>query len=153
MQIKLYKAIKLKAKLIGELKNIGFSITQENTIVVGNTRNYDVKELIAKYDDKMNCLVKVKNAIHLANNNIYSKICLLSEYKLKAANFKRMDCKNGPNTDFKSYREEIITEFDSEIIIPDRDALVKELESKITILQDELDEYNYTTTVEIKEVC
>lgn len=153
MEIKLYKAIKLKNKLIGEIKNLGRLIENENTIVVGNTRNYDVEDLITKYEDKMNCLVKVKTAIHLANNEIYHKICLLSELKLQASSYKRLACTNGPAPNYTNYRDDDIAEFHSAILMIDKDTRVKEIEIKITNLQDELDEYNYNTIVTIVEVC
>jgi len=128
-------------------------INNENTIVVGNTRNYDINELIEKYEDKMNCLIKVKTAIHKANNEIYHKICQLSEYKLLATHYKRLSCSNGPNTNYKNYREQEIVEFDSQIQVLDRDSMIKALETKISNLQDELDEYNYNTDIEIVAVC
>lgn len=142
------QALKQKNKLVQELRELNTRLHANNSIIEGNERNYSSKETLTVIYNKINELTVLKTKIHRANGPIYDKIFLLSELKSLAQGLRSLDCTNGIAEDFYSRRSESQIVKTTEISVQERDTEVKFLESRIEQIQDELDQFNATTTIE-----
>ncbi len=142
------QALKQKNKLVQELRELNTRLTANNSIIEGNTRDYSAKETLSDIYIKVNELTVLKTKIHRANTPVYDKIFLLSELKSLAQSLRNLDCTNGIAQDFYSRRSETQVIKTSEISVQAKDNEVKFLETRIEQIQDELDQFNATTTIE-----
>lgn len=112
--------------------------------------DYDNREVLARLRAKLAELVKVKAAVGAANAKIYDKIFRLAELKGLAATLTGLDTKAGTfheNGRFgePAYEVEYVAQLNKVHV----DELVAELKNEIQKLQDELDEFNFTNSVEL----
>lgn len=140
--MKIAKALKQKNKLVAELKQLRDRLEEYNAVIKGNPRPYDMATLQRDTYAKMQELVRLKTQIAQANNNVYDKIFELSELKGLVQFYKRLTIKDGIISD--RYGEGTL-QYEAVLKPNERDALVAELEVRIELLQDELDEFNTIT--------
>lgn len=143
------QALKLKNRLINDIKQLNQRLHEYNSVVEGNPRPYSAKETLASIYNKIDELTALKTQIHLANAKVYNKIFLLSELKSLVKMMKGLDCTEGAANDYYSRRNEVTTVKTSEMSILERDNEVAFLESRIDQLQDELDYHNAVTELPI----
>jgi hypothetical protein len=143
--MKIAKALKHKNKIVAELKMLRERIEEYNSILTGNPRPYDITETQAQLMAKVQELVLLKTQLAQANTVIYSKIFELSELKGLAQFYKRLEIKDGLSRD--SRYDENLQGYESIFNVKQRDDLVTELETRIEVLQDELDEFNVLTEI------
>lgn len=138
------QALKLKNKLVANIKE-GYSIIQsQNSIEKGNPRRYSVKDKLDEVMKYTNELVEIKRQIHNANQPVFEKIFLMAELKGMVKELKKMSVDEGKQ--LSGYRA-LAEEKEVEMNIAERDARVKELEETIERIQDELDVFNATTEI------
>ena len=138
------QALKLKNKLVANIKE-GYSIIQsQNSIEKGNPRRYSVKDKLDEVMKHTNELVEIKRHIHNANQPVFEKIFLMAELKGMVKELKKMSVEEGKQ--LSGYRA-LAEEKEVEMNIAERDARVKELEETIERIQDELDVFNATTEI------
>lgn len=139
------KALKQKNQLIGEIKELKETISENNSIIVGNEREFDIFHLIEELDTKVAELVKLKSAIQKANVPILDKIYLLSETKSYINWLKSIPVESGKQK--ARYGDAI--EQTMEVVLNKKDVreTVKKLEKEISEFQDEVDTFNATTEV------
>jgi len=144
--MKLYKALKLRKNLAGEIAKLKQQIKERNSYLEGskNGEKFSVEmayvELLSKIDE----LTGLKFVINEANGEIQSKIYVLGEYKALIAFWNEVSVVEG--TQVMGYSDKVqnyVVQFDEE----KRNELVKEFQKKVDALQEELDELNFTTEI------
>ncbi len=112
--------------------------------------DYDSQEVLAARRAKVEHLITVKSAIAVANVAQYPRIFRLAELKGLVAQLKSLDVRHGifkeaGNYAQPAYEVEYVAQLKKSVV----DGLVAELETEISALQDELDEFNQTQSVEL----
>jgi hypothetical protein len=138
------QALKAKNKLVADIKACWIIINNHNSIEVGNTRRYSVKAKLDEVNKLTNELVDLKAKIHTANQPVFGKIFLMAELKGMVKELKKVSVEEGKVTERYGSVQSVK---EVEINIAERDVMIKELESKIEALQDELDVHNATTQI------
>lgn len=143
------QALKKKNKLVGLIHEEFYRASQYNVIDEGNPRPYSATEAIGKWMQLTNELIVLKTAIHKANLPVYDKIFEMSELKNQVKSLKSLNCASGKvsTSRWGSESEPVIKH--AEINIVERDSMIKNLESRIETLQDELDQWNHNTLIEL----
>jgi hypothetical protein len=145
--MKLYKALKLKKKLVGEITKLKNQIDNKNSYVVGslNSEKFNVNDLYNELLTKVEDLVGLKFAINEANRDIQSKIYVISEYKALLTFLNNVPVVEGIRA--MGYGEKIQQEYRVQIDEQKRDEFMNQFQLKIDALQEEIDIYNYTTEI------
>ena len=138
------QALKVKNKLVTDLKAQFEILKKYNSIEEGNPRRYSVVGLLNEAEELTKELVDLKARIHTANQPVYGKIFLMAELKGRVKNLKAMSCEEGKVTERYGSVQSVK---EVEINIAQKDAMVREIEEQIEKLQDELDVHNATTTI------
>jgi hypothetical protein len=136
------QALKLKNKLVTQIKEQYEIAKAHNSIEQGNPRRYSAVAAINKAEELSNELAELKTKIHLANAPVYDLIFQMSELKNQIKQLKSIPVEEGKVTE----RYGSVTAIkEVELNIAERDNLVKGLENKIEAIQDQLDTHNATT--------
>ncbi len=136
------QALKLKNKLVTEIKEQYEIAKAHNSIEQGNPRRYSAVEAIKKAEELTIALVELKTKIHVANAPVYGLIFQMSELKNQVKQLKSIPVDEGKVTERYG---SISTIKEAELNIAQRDSMVKELENKIESIQDKLDTHNAIT--------
>jgi hypothetical protein len=149
--MKLYKALKLKKTLTGEISKLKQQISEKNSYQVGslNEEKFKVSELYNKLLSKINELTNLKFMINEANREIQASIYMLSEYKALISFWNGVSVLEG--TKNIGYGSSVSTEFKVQVDEIKRDEYIDTYQKKIDSLQEEIDTYNYTTDIPWKE--
>jgi hypothetical protein len=94
---------------------------------------------------KVDELVGLKFAINEANREIQSKIYVLSETKALIAFWNETSVQEG--TQLIGYSEKLTQEYKVQIDEEKRNEMIRELQTKVDSLQEEIDTFNYTTDI------
>jgi len=144
--MKLYKALKLKKSLVGEITKLKQQIKDKNSYLEGskNGEKFNVGENWALLLVKINELTALKFVINEANREIQAQIYLLGEYKALIAFWNEVSVVEG--TQIVGYSDKVqnyVAQFDEST----RNELVTTYQNKVNALQDELDDYNFNTEI------
>ena len=145
--MKLYKALKLKKTLVGEIAKLKEEIKSKNSYLIGN-QNAERFPIFDKYDElteKTSQLIALKFVINEANAEIQSKIYLLGEYKSLTTFLNELSITEG-TSQISQYGDKT-GEFKVGMNETIRDTKVKEFQTKINALQEEIDIFNFTTEI------
>jgi len=142
------QALKKKNKLVGMMTEEFYKASQYNVVDEGNPRPYSATEAIGKWMELTNELIALKAAIHRANAMVYNKIFELSELKSQVKLLKGLNCSSGKVAGGRWGEGDPIIKH-AEINVVEKDKMVKEIEDRIEQLQDELDQWNHDTLIEI----
>ena len=155
MKVKLYTALKIKNRLASEVKRLAEICKRENCWEIGKeSTSYTLTKLWASYNETVNKLVKVKAAIAAANVGIYEKIEKMSELKGQIVLYQSLETKKGVYKELSgSWVDKTSAEikYDCKIGREEVDSLVNSAQQMINSLQDEVDEYNAVTEVELPD--
>jgi hypothetical protein len=136
------QALKLKNKLVTQIKEQYEIAKAHNSIEQGNPRRYSALKAIGEAEKLATELAELKTKIHLANAPVYDLIFQMSELKNQIKQLKSIPVEEGKVTE----RYGSITSIkEVELDIAQRDTIVKGLENKIEAIQDKLDTHNATT--------
>ena len=138
------KALKEKNKLVAKITESYIKVSTYNSVVDGSERSYDPKISLDEWKKSIDELVVLKTRIHKANSKVYDKIFLLSELKSFVKQLKQIDCTSGKKVE--RYGNEVVSKTTA-ISLVERDNLVKEYESQIESIQEELDTHNSKTKI------
>lgn len=144
--MKLYKALKLRKNLIGEITKLKTQIKEKNSYLEGSKNGEKFKVIIA-YDElllKIAELTSLKFVINEANREIQSKIYLLGEHKALIAFWNEVSVVEGAE---KIGYGDNIYNYVAQIDEKQRDKMVGEFQIKVDAIQDELDEFNFNTEI------
>jgi len=144
--MRLYKALKIRKSLVGEISKLKEQIKQKNSHLVGskNAERFDVKEKYQELYDKINELVGLKYAINEANREIQGKIYLLGEYKALISFLTELNVNEG--TQSIGYSD-VVREYAVHITESERDEMIKDYQTKLDAIQEEIDVFNHTTEI------
>jgi hypothetical protein len=138
------QALKVKNKLVTELKAQYQILQKYNSIEEGNPRRYSMIDAFAKIQSLSNELVELKARIHKANQPVYQQIFELAELKGFVKELKKVPTDEGKQTErYGSVQSIKVVEFN----IVDIENRVGELQDRIEELQNELDIHNANTQI------
>lgn len=144
--MKLYKALKLRKSLIGEITKLKQQIKDKNSYLEGskNGEKFNVHQAYNELLKKIEELTALKFVINEANREIQSKIYVLGEYKALIAFLNEVSVVEG--TQVIGYSDKV-QNYVVQINEAERNELVKEFQKRVDALQEELDEFNFTTEI------
>ena len=138
------QALKVKNKLVTEMKAAYGILQKYNSIEEGNPRRYSMMNTLEKIKTLQGELVDLKTKIHKANQPVYDKIFALAELKGMIKELKKVSTEEGKvNERYGS----VVSVKEVELNVTDIDAAIAVLESQIEGLQNELDVHNATTQI------
>jgi hypothetical protein len=141
------QALKKKNKLAGMIAEEFQRASHYNVIEEGNPRPYSATEAIGKWMQLINELIVLKTQIHKANLPVYDKIFEMSELKGQVKYLKTLNCTSGKVSGGRWGEGEPVMKH-AEINVVERDSMIKNIESRIEQLQDELDQWNHNTIID-----
>ena len=148
MQVTLAKALKERSRLAGKLKRNFELINKENSKISGSQRSFDLNELHQECIQLHNSLIDVKKVIAKANAPIAEKLVEMDELKSMISYLRNVNTTIGWQS--QGYGSEKVC---YEVILGDAEltAEADQLQQRAEQLQDELDEFNALTKVEIPD--
>lgn len=151
MKITLAKALKLKNRKVTEINRIKEVLKRENSRLTTSTSTVKCPELYASLKDATNSLIALKAAIATANVGIYSRLAQMEECKdritfIRELNTVEGDVKHPRYMPNEAAEKDVFVAF---INNERRDSEIAALEARIGELQDEVDEFNATTKIDI----
>lgn len=141
----LSRALSEKNRLARKIKEIQKKIESHNSLIKGNTPVYSIENLLKELDTNIAELTEIKTRISEANLPVQNKIFRLSELKSQAAFLKNLNIKEGKILDERWNAE--VTEWVSSLGSVERDKMVETIETEISELQAELDQFNFETKI------
>jgi ABC-type Zn2+ transport system substrate-binding protein/surface adhesin len=148
--MKIAKALKMKNQLAGEVAQLKDLLAKQNSRSTKQKFDYDNREVLTRLRAKLDELVKVKAAVAAANVEIYDRIFRLAELKGLATTLNALDTKAGVFHEGGGFAEaNYEVEYVAQLGKVDVDKLVAELNAEIQSLQDALDEFNFTRSVNL----
>ena len=145
----LAKSLKLKNRLAGDISQLKTRLTEQNVRSKQQPFDYENQAVLAELRARIGELVKVKTAIAVANAEIYDKVFTLAELKGLVNTLKGLGTQHGLFVDGSNYGHPVEVEYVAQIRKADVDKMVGELEQTMQEIQDELDRFNHTRTVEV----
>lgn len=145
---KLYQLLKMRKKMITELNDLKKKLQYNNSTIKGATKNYDANLILEEIEALKIKLVILKKAIQANTLPVYDKIFTIEEYKDTIATLKATSTNDGL-VESRGYGDNPPQEYEATIKYVDMDKKIKAIEFLIDKLQEEIDEHNYTTEVEL----
>ena len=149
--MKLFQALKLKNKIVGEISNLKGLINQKNSVSSGEKNYYNSKDLFTKLTQHVANLADLKIAINSANAPVQRAIYELAEAKSMLNFVKSLNTAEGKIRGFRRFDDIKEDEFVVSINEADKNKLVATYQTLIDSLQDQLDIHNHTTDCNIDE--
>jgi hypothetical protein len=148
--MKLAKALKLKNQLAGEVTELKDRLGKQNSRAAKVPFDYDANEVLKSLREKIDELVGVKASIAAANAALYPRIFRLAELKGLVTLLKSLDVRHGVFKEAGNYAQPAYEiKYIAQLKKAAVDELVTELEAEISTLQDQLDEFNHTQSIEV----
>lgn len=147
-RVTIARALKEKNRIAGRLAKARDLVAQENSQDIKVPRGVDVAAMYASSKVFCKRLVETKTAIALANQPIVGKIIELDEIKSEISYLGRLDVKEGVFVS-ESYNNTVTKECTAVITKQQVVDEIEKLQFRADRLQDEIDEFNALTKVEI----
>jgi hypothetical protein len=148
--MKIAKALKLKNQMAGEVAQLKELLAKQNVRSTKQKFDYDNREVLTRLRARIDELIKVKAAIAVANTEAYEKIFRMAELKGLASALAGLETKAGVFHDTGRFGETAYeVEYVAQISKVEADQQVAALKDEIQSLQDALDEFNFTRTVNL----
>jgi hypothetical protein len=146
--MKLYKALKLRKKLVGEITSLKQQIQSKNSYLVGSLKaeKYNVPKLYEQLLEKIDQLTGLKFAINEANREIQAQIYTLAEYKALISFWNGVSTVEGTQEGGR-FGSEALREYAVQVDEETRNSYVKVFQARVDAIQEEIDVYNYTTDI------
>lgn len=144
--MKLSKALKLRKKLVGDITKLKNQIKEKNSYLEGsaNGKNFKSSEVYEELLNKIEELTAIKFVINEANGEIQAKIYLLGEYKALIAFWNEVPVVEG--SQMIGYSDKV-QNYEIHFDETKRNTMVDDFQVKVDALQDELDEFNFSTEI------
>ena len=144
--MKLYKALKLRKNLVGEITKLKQQIKEKNSYLEGskNGENFDASKVYNELLAKIQELTSLKFIINEANREIQAQIYLLGEYKALISFWNEVSVVEG--TQIAGYSDKV-QNYNVKFTEAERNDIVKTFQVKVDAIQEELDEYNFSTDI------
>jgi len=150
MKITLARALKLKNRVQSRIRQISNDLSSNNSVLKGSEPDVNVAETIGSYDQLVDYLIGLKADIFRTNDPVYEKILRLAEVKSKIGVLRSFDTKHGKVADKYSMSDPL--EYEATFRKAQVDEIVRGLEQQVDILQEELDNHNHTTYIEVESI-
>ena len=141
----LAKALKKKNRLTQKISKLQHEIQRENSVREDDPRKIKVEDLFNELDCKVAELIKLKIVIFIASTPMRENILRLSELKSKIVFLQGISTTEGMVSSYGEDTVKFIAVYDKLFV---RDS-IESCEKQIDEIQDELDKFNHTTTVEV----
>lgn len=148
MQVSLAKALKERSRLAGKLKRNFELINKENSMISGSQRSFDLNKLHQECLQLHNRLILIKKIIAKANAPIAEKLVEMDELKSMICYLRNVKTTIGWQQ--QGYSSEKVC-FDAVLGSAELTAEADQLQKRAEQLQDELDDFNALTKVELPE--
>lgn len=142
--MKLTTALKEKNKLTKRISELEKIISQHNSDIKGNDKQFDVNQLLTELDTVTADLVKIKGSISEANQPINKFLIEMGEIRSQIAFLKKINVKDGQTSE--RYGTTIVS-YEAQLKQADIMKLVKTKEEKIEKLQELVEQHNFTTEI------
>jgi len=150
--MKIAKALKLKNQLAGEVAQLKELLAKQNVRSKKQKFDYDNREVLTRLRAKLAELVRVKTALAVANAEAYDKIFRLAELKGLAKTLAGLETKQGVFHEGGRFGEPAYeVEYAAQLAKADVDKLADELKNEIQSLQDALDEFNFSHSLNLSQ--
>lgn len=143
--MKISQALKQKNKIVKIINTAKSRLLSSNSVIVGATPVYKVREQLSIYTKKTGELNDLKVKISRATQPILPKILEQAELKGLVIQLKYLSVEDGIQS--RSYRDTTDVIKVAEIKEQERDIMVEEAEEKIDELQNEIDAFNASTEI------
>lgn len=148
------RALKEKERVARKLKSARETLSRVNSVMVGLKRPVDAKEVFETVQRLQNRYLEIKKAIAEANAGISAQLTEMLVVRAEKEYYEKLDCReSSPRGDWeisdngsRVWRTE---EFDVYINEGKRKEIVEALEQRLDDLQDEVDAFNATHSLEI----
>ena len=148
------RALKEKERVARKLKSARETLGRVNSVMVGLKRPVDAKEAFEAVQRLQNRFLEIKKAIVAANAGISAQLTEMLVVRAEKEYYEKLDCRESSprgewetsNDGSRVWRTE---EFDVYINEGKRKEIVEALEQRLDDLQDEVDAFNATHSLEI----
>ena len=148
------RALKEKERVARKLKSARETLGRVNSVMVGLKRPVDAKEAFEAVQRLQNRFLEIKKAIAAANAGISAQLTEMLVVRAEKEYYEKLDCRESSprgewetsNDGSRVWRTE---EFDVYINEGRRKEIVEALEQRLDDLQDEVDAFNATHSLEI----
>jgi len=151
--MKIVRAMKERSRLEGQIKDIKHRMENCLKVIEGNLFPEDFSELFEKYNECIDKLANLKNAIMKANmnNDMYKYIIRLGELKHHIVFLKELEPINGRKVErFGENTENYI----SQISEKEKNNAISSVQKEINEVTDFLDNFNAMTDIgEMEEIA
>jgi superoxide dismutase len=149
-KVSIRRALKEKAKLVGELSVWNSRLARANTRKEGEPEpDYSAQHCFEKVEDLHVRIAKLKALIHTANSPVHETLFILSEKKAFAKTLTTLNSNKEDNSFFR--RRELNAPPIVEHFMPDSkyDKLSADLNAEIERMYAELDDFNNHMYIEV----
>lgn len=150
MEMTLAKALKHKNRVAQKIARISDDIRANNSILAVNDPEVDVQALDRMRLELTDYLVALKTAIHRASDSVRDKIFMLAELKGSISFYGSICTQHGKREAHRFGGGEEFVEHKAVMRKEAIDRIVVELEERIDAIQDQLEEFNVTTKIQIE---
>ena len=149
------KALKVKNRLIGELKSLRERFASVNAYIDNDGSTVDRGAIFKSIGQTQERLIALKSALAYASANIAHKLVEIAETKSELEFFKNLYILEGftSSYEFDADGKQIIKQIPRKNHVDEntRQDIMKSLSDKIANLQDEIDDYNAMTIIDWKD--
>lgn len=146
--MKIYKALKLKKRLVGEINKLQQQINSKNSYLEGADVKFDTHILLDNLIKKQGELVNLKMALYEGNRGIQKDIFLLSELKSRLSFLTDLNTTEGEQG-LGAYSAIAPRKYKAQIGETENETAIVALQEQIDFTQEKIDSYNYTTDIQI----
>ena len=148
------RALKEKERIARKLRGARDMFSRVNSVLAGTNRPLDAEEVHASVQRLQKQYLEIKKAIAVANAGISAQLTEMLVVRAEKEYYEKLDCReSSPRGDWeiandgsRVWRTE---QFDAYINEGKRQEIVEALEQRLYDLQDEVDAFNATHSVEI----
>lgn len=142
------QALKHKNRLSGELNRIKNLIVKNNSVRTDKKTKVNIGHLFRELSEVRDELIDLKGKINVATAPIAGKLAKLAEMKSEISWYDSIPSREGKVTETIGYRgDSAEVEYETHLTEVDIEDCKKVTQETINKLQDQIDEYNYTTKI------
>ena len=139
------KALKLKNRLVQKIAIAQQDIQQENSVREDSPKRTNVESVMGEYVTLIEQLIRLKVAIFVATTPVREHILRLGELKSRIAFLRGIDTTEGYANDYGDGKTLYKATYSKE----DVRKTITECEEAVDEIQEELDNFNYKTEIEV----
>lgn len=145
----LSRALKMKNRLVSRLNDLNRLIAENNVIIKGNKRVFDIDSLGKSREEVLDNLVKIKVLIDEANGPIREKIYMMSEFKAQVVFLRSLPTQEG-RVKTRLMSDDSNMEYEAHLSASQIDERIRNTNNRIDELQDEIDLHNASTNIDFE---